>query len=330
MKKRIALLYGGAGKEHDVSLMGYEYVSELLSDTDYDVIPVYISRSGEWFIGGEDGARAYLSANLGGSLYTDYGFIRIDAAIPLLHGDGGEDGYVQGALSVAGIPCVGADVSASAVCIDKFYTKAVAVSLGIPTADYVIFSKPTDVNDALGICKEKLGLPIFIKPRRLGSSVGAYPIYNEREFLELFPISMNRGNNLVIAEKLISEKREIECALVEIGGRRIITAPGEILIDGFYGYDEKYGGRTKAVARADIDADTAETIAAYAEKITEALSLKQLSRIDFFLTDEGVLFNEVNTFPGFTSESLYPKMLKAAGIDPKDALSAFIEDILSC
>ena len=330
MKKRIALLYGGAGKEHDVSLMGYEYVSELLSDTDYEVLPVYISRSGEWFIGGGEGVRAYLSANLGGSLYTAYGFIKIDAAIPLLHGDGGEDGCIQGALAVAGIPCVGADVSASAVCMDKFYTKAVAASLGIPTADYVIFSEPTDAYDALEVCRERLGLPIFIKPRRLGSSVGAYPVYNEREFFERFPVSMNKGSNMVIAEKMIVEKREIECALVEIGGRRIITAPGEILIDGFYGYNEKYGGATRSVARADIDGDVAETVAMYAEKIAAALSLKHLSRIDFFLTDGGILFNEVNTFPGFTSESLYPKMLTSAGIDPKDALSAFIEDILTC
>ena len=124
MKKRIALLYGGASSEHEVSLMGYEYVSRLLFDTEYEILPVYISRAGEWYITAHEvKIHASLSAKDGGSLYTDYGFIKIDAAIPLIHGEGGEDGTLQGALDTVGVRYIGADTVASAVCIDKVYTQ---------------------------------------------------------------------------------------------------------------------------------------------------------------------------------------------------------------
>lgn len=329
MKKRIALLYGGVSSEHEVSLMGYEYVSELLKETEYDILPVYIDKSGDWFLGDKGGIRAQLSSNLHGSLYTNAEFIKIDAAIPLLHGMGGEDGSVQGALSAAGIAYVGADVCTSAVCIDKSYTKSVVASLGIPTVREVSFSSPKDTEAALTMCKKKIGFPMFIKPRRLGSSVGAYPVYDEDGFRRCFPLSMSLGENLVIVERLMEKKRELECAFCEIDGEKIITPPGEILIDGFYGYDEKYGGRTKAAARADTDRKTAEKALEYSFAIADALSLRHLARIDFFLSEGDVIFNEVNTFPGFTGESLYPKMLEAFGIRPRDALLSFIRDALS-
>lgn len=330
MKQRIALLYGGASSEHEVSLSGYKYVSELLKESKYEILPVYISRAGDWFVGDENGTIAHLSSAFGGGIYTGERFIRIDAAIPLLHGEGGEDGSLQGALEIAGIPYVGADTSTSAVCLDKFYTKSVLASLGIPTLDSVSFSVPTDTRDALKLCEERLGFPMFIKPRRLGSSVGAYPVYDEEDFLVKFSLSMKIGRNLVIAEKMSLCKREIEVAFCEMGGKRILTAPGEILIDGFYGYDEKYGGKTAVMPKADIDSHAVEKILKYAKIITEALSLRHLARIDFFLSDDGIFFNEVNTFPGFTSESLYPKMLTAAGINPRDALISFVEDTISC
>ena len=330
MKQRIALLYGGASSEHDVSLSGFKYVSELLKETKYEILPIHISRAGDWFVGGECGALAHLSAAFGGGVYTDQGFFRIDAAIPLLHGEGGEDGTIQGALEIAGIPYIGANVSTSAICLDKFYTKCLLSSWGIPMLDCVPFSTETEWVDALKLCKEKLEFPMFIKPRRLGSSVGAYPVYDESDFLTKFPLSMTRGRNLVIAEEMLQHKRELEVAFCEMDGRKIITAPGEILIDGFYGYDEKYGGKTKLSPLADIDTLTARRIAEYSRIIADALSLRHLARIDFFLFDDGIFFNEVNTFPGFTNDSLYPKMLEAAGIHPRDALISFIEDALSC
>lgn len=331
MKKRIALLYGGAGSEHDVSLLGYEYVAQLLQGTDYEILPVYISPEGKWFLdfGGEK-VCAKLTANLDGSLYTGLGFVKIDGAIPLLHGEGGEDGSLQGALETAGIPYVGADCVTSAVCIDKVYTKLIAGALGIPTVEGVSFSRKIGAREALGVCKERLDFPMFIKPRRLGSSVGAFPILSEDDFINLFPIAMEKGKNLVTVERMLTKKREIECAFLEMDGQRRVCAPGEILIDGFYGYGEKYGGKTKTASVAKLDKHTKELILEYALLLSDELNLRHLARIDFFLTDEGLYFNEINTFPGFTKESLYPKMLEAEGISARDALISFIEDALSC
>lgn len=331
MKKRIALIYGGASSEHEVSVRGYEYAKGLLQNTKYEILPVYIDRGGEWHIdlGGER-VTASLSANLGGSLHTAYGFIKIDGAVPLLHGEGGEDGKIQGALETLGIPYVGADTVTSAICIDKAYTKTVAAALGIPTVDSVSFSHKTDSREALDECKKALGFPMFVKPRRLGSSVGAFPVLCEEDFLRYFPLSMQAGGNLVTVERMIKDKRELECAFVQIGGERIITPPGEILIDGFYGYDDKYGGKTRVSVRAELDLGAARLIQSYSELLANELRLRHLARIDYFLTDGEIYFNEVNTFPGFTSESLYPKMLEAAGIPVGEALISFIDDALSC
>ena len=328
--KRIMLLFGGQSSEHEVSLMGYEYVSSLMKDTEYEILPVYVDRDGVWHVGGKDGTAATLSKRHGGSLLTVHGYVSIDAAIPLLHGECGEDGRIQGALDQAGIPYIGADVVTSAVCIDKFYTKCIAASLGIPTLESVSFSHPTDTAEAFSLCAKRLGLPMFMKPRRLGSSVGAYPIYDKDDFLEYFPLAMQKGDNLVIAEGLLKDKREIECAFYEAQGVRLITPPGEILVDGFYGWQEKYKKETKIMPRADIDESTAELVHGYATELAETLSLRHLARIDFFLTKDGVIFNEVNTFPGFTSHSLYPRLLEESGIHPRDALCSFIEDALSC
>lgn len=329
MNITVAILYGGASREHDVSVMGYEYVKELLTDTGYTLLPIYIDRSGEWTVK-KDGKEflAHPMPNSRGFLYTEYGFIKIDAAIPLLHGDGGEDGSVQGALECCGIKYVGARVAESAVCLDKFYTKCVATSLGIPTVDHAVFSGQTDKDVALGICKAKLGFPVFIKPRRLGSSVGAFPAYGEEDFLDKFPRSMELGDNLVIVERLIENKRELECAFAEIDGQITVTPPAEVLINGFYGYSEKYGGTTPTDAEASIDEKTKATVIDYSKRLADALGLRHLGRIDFFLAEDGIFFNEVNTFPGFTGESLYPKMLTRHGISPRRALLSFIEDAI--
>ncbi len=330
MQKRIALLYGGEKSEHNVSVKGYEYLYRLINDGTYEIMPVYVDESGEWHltIRGKDTV-TYPTKRLGGSLYTVYGFIKIDAAIPLLHGSGGEDGKVQGALEYCGIPYVGSEVSASAVCIDKVYTKILADSLGIPTLKHIAFKRNESISETFARCISEIGLPLFIKPRRLGSSVGAYPVTSEEQFYKCYQSAMQLGSGLVMAEKMLKNKRELECALCDVDGKRIITPPGEVLIDGFYGYNEKYGGAIKTVASAELESEQKVRIQEYASMLTEALGLRHLARIDFFLADNKIYFNEINTFPGFTSESLYPKLLIENGIDPAYAIRSFIEDAIN-
>ena len=329
MKPRIALLYGGASKEHDVSVMGYDYVSKLLDTEKYEILPVYIERSGRWSVTIKNrSVTAHPTSNMGGSLYTVYGFIKIDAAIPLLHGDGGEDGSIQGMLECCGIKYVGASVAASAVCIDKVYTKAIAEYIGIPTLRHVAFSSPTDTDEALSLCIQRIGIPMFVKPRCLGSSVGAFPIYSADDFKKHFPASMNDGGNYVMVEPMLKNKRELECAFCEIGGKRVITPPAEVRSNGFYSYGDKYSRDTPTDEEADIPDDVKDKVIGYSRLLADAVGLRHLGRIDFFLSEGRVYFNEINTFPGFTNNSLYPKMLMYSGIDPKAALDGFLEDAI--
>ena len=327
MKKTIALLYGGASKEHDVSVMGHKYILNLLANTEYNAVPVYINRDGEWLLNGEDVFPRFRSR--GGELVTDYGAcIKVDAAIPLLHGDGGESGEIQGMLSAAKIPFIGAEASTGALCLDKHYTKCIAKNLGIPTVDWVCFKKNCPKDTALSICKERLGFPLFLKPRRLGSSIGAFTARNEKEFEANYPEAIEISGGLLMAEKLVTNKRELECAFYSALGKTVISPPGEILTDGFYGYNEKYINSARTSSRADIDSITEDDIVKYSSLLSEACELRHLGRIDYFLTEDGLFFNEINTFPGFTDKSLYPKMLYEIGITPKDAILSFIEDAL--
>lgn len=327
MTRRIALLYGGASSEHDVSVMGYEYVSRLLANAEYDVLLIYVSKGGDWFID-RDGkhSEVYLTRK---GLNTGSGVIQIDCAIPLLHGEGGEDGSIQGVLEYAGIPYVGADVSTSVLCLDKSYAKAVADSLGIPTVKGIVPRKNEEPKKALTDCRGILDFPVFIKPRRLGSSVGASPAQNEDDFLRVYKAASDAGDGLVMIESCLAKKRELECAFVEMNGERIVTPPGEVLIDGFYGYGEKYGGKTRTETHPKIDTGVRETVINYARRLADAFLLRHLGRIDFFLVGSTVFFNEINTFPGFTSESLYPKLIQEYVAEPKDVLLSFIKDALS-
>ena len=330
MKRNIALLYGGMKDEHEVSVSGFGYVKKLIESSGNASLPIYVSRSGEWRVTDSDGEHTALaSPEVGGSIRLDNGrLIHVDAAIPLLHGVGGESGEIQGALKTASIPFVGADTVTGGVCLDKHYTKCVAQSLGIPVTKWVCFSEKTNTATALGICREKIGYPMFIKPRRLGSSVGAHPVYGEDDFSVFFPKSMEAGSNLVIVEELIDNKRELECAFYSALGVTNFSAPGEILTDGFYGYSEKYEKQTKTTPKASVDIETLKRLDTYNRLLASTLSLRHLARIDYFLRDGKVIFNEVNTFPGFTEHSLYPKLLSEMGIDPSAAISAFVEDAI--
>ncbi len=327
MKYNVALLYGGASAEHNVSVMGKEYMSRLIEESGHRAISVYVDKGGCWNI---DGAPVYPVRNgdLCGMICGGE-FIKTDVAIPLLHGEGGESGEVQGALICAGIPYVGARPCDGAVCLDKAYTKAIAQRVGIPTAPWVSFSERTDTEDALVLCEEKIGFPMFIKPRRLGSSIGAYPIADADEFRKYFPLSMSIGTCRVIVEALIEEKRELECALFSISSKTLISHPGEVVQNGFYSFEKKYFSDTATIIHADIEDSVRDTLLEYSYRLAAELSMRHLGRIDYFLTPDGVIFNEVNTFPGFTQGSLYPRLLAEMGIHPCDAIRAFIEDAIA-
>lgn len=322
-KRKIALIYGGRGTEHEVSLSGAEYVMSILDKEKYDIHPILIDRTGRWT---QDGGEVY-PIRYGGvsGLYTGGKILPIDCAIPLLHGEFGEDGRVQGALDTAGIPYIGADTVAGGVCIDKSLTRDVAHSLGIPTARGIALPRHADFDEARAAA-ENIGYPVFLKPTRQGSSIGASAVRNETELRSAFARAALYG--AVLIEELLEVKRELEIGILSHRGRRTVSPVGEVLCRGFYDYKKKYGGATETVCPADIDGGTAEKIKEYALALTDEIDIRGTARIDFFLSGDRLLFNEINTLPGFTRDSLYPELMRAAGIPTARLFDLLIGDAI--
>ena len=328
MKKTIALLYGGAGSEHDVSVLGYGNIKELFDKEKYEVIPVFVDKDANLYIVSKNGEKIpTFPVRIDGvsGFFSCGGILPVSCAFPLLHGDMGEDGSVQGLLESARIPYVGEKISVSAVCIDKAYTKRIAESLGIPVAKYVSIRGRTSPEQAESISSEKIGYPMFIKPSALGSSVGACAVHSREDFLRVYELAARLGGDNVLIEELVEDKREVECAVLITEGEIIITHPSEIIISGTYGYSEKYRKKTETRTFADIGEDTAHAVRDYARKLIHGIGIRALSRIDFFLSGERVIFNEINTMPGFTSDSMYLKMLSGAGVAPERVIDTLIE-----
>lgn len=307
----IALIYGGEGYEHSVSMLGFQHLFPILEKI-YRVLPIFIDTCGEFWLENKRVFPTYGGfADWGGEVYP------VDCAFPLLHGDMGEDGVVQSALTLAKIPFIGCTPTVGAVCRDKFTVKAVATSLGIPTLPARLISRD-----------DEIALPCFIKPTGLGSSIGAGAARDEAE-LKIAIENAFRYTDRVMAEPLLEGKRELECGYFGVKGKEIFTNAGEILSSGrFYDYDSKYGGGTKTATVADVSPEINEKIKEYSARLVSALGVRHISRIDFFLSGEDIYFNEINTMPGFTAESLYPRMLAGYGIDVPKMVEMLIGDIL--
>ncbi len=339
--KNVALIYGGEGCERDISRLSARGLYELIDKKKYRVIPVFISKEGNWYITEADpfgpiptlAARPTFPVRLHGKsgLLSGSGIIKIDCAVPILHGDFGEDGIIQGALSASHIPFVFADTLEGAVCADKIYTKLIARGLGIPTADFVGSdeSGSEGVLSALGAVKERLGFPVFIKPCRLGSSIGASRADTEGELYSAY-IKARHLSRRVLIERLIDVEYELECALVSFGGD-VKIASGIIRTNGaFYDYEEKYhrrGAETEVCGERNEAITTAER---YAKELYSAIGINSTARIDFLVDRRGdVYFNEINTIPGMTEASLYPALTEKMGLRQGEFIERLIESAIN-
>ena len=348
MKQTIALLFGGKGEEHGVSCRSAAAVYRHLDRERYRVLPIGIDRGGDFFFYRGDMAvlneavlrkqRELLTPTfplrLGshGGFFHPEGTVAVDAALPILHGRGGEDGEIQGLLSAAGIAFVGCDAMASAVCFDKEYTKCMAAAAGIPVARGVTLYPSEPLVTAEKRVYEYFSPEekIFIKPARQGSSFGASLARGRKDFPKCRDLACAYGKAL--AEEYIEQKREIEVAFLQREGEALFAGPGEILSDApFYSFDEKYGeGNARPSARAEMPPRLKSELFSYCRRLSDALSLRGLARLDFFLTPEGrLLFNEVNTLPGFTETSLYPRLWEAEGLSFSRLLDILIGEAIA-
>ena len=339
-KKTVAVLFGGQSSEHSVSRISATTIISNMDSEKYYVIPIGITKEGKWLIYNgpvenikngdweKYGTPAVLSPDAGMKgiikIVGDKAkIIPVDVVFPVLHGAWGEDGTIQGLLELAKIPYVGCGVIASAVSMDKVYTKIVCKEAGIPQAKYTwILSTMIDNDEKLAKIEKEIGYPMFIKPSNAGSSVGISKARNKEELLNGLKLAGKYDRKIVIEEFV--NARELECAV--LGNEDIkVTRVGEVLSAEdaeFYDFDAKYNNpESRTVIPADIPSEKEEEIRGLAKKVFKAVDGSGLSRIDFFMDKESgkIIFNELNTLPGFTSISMYPMLWEEAGL-PKNQL----------
>ncbi len=333
MKKRILLLAGGQSGEHEVSLMSARSVLAALPRDQFDVTPVAISKQGRW-LPPTDTRQALEngSAESGGDLVlhrvaSAEGY---DAVFPLLHGPMGEDGTVQGLLTLAGIPFVGSGVLGSAVSMDKVMTKQVLASAGIPQVDWRLAVRREWSSDADGVRARaaELGFPLFVKPANLGSSVGISKVHGPGELDAALDLAFGLDRRVILEAMTASRPRELEVGV--LGNDSPIASPvGELrFASEFYDYDTKYTeGRAEVHIPAPIPEDVARRVRELALTAFRALDCAGLARVDFFYLEESgeLVLNEVNTMPGFTQTSMYPKLFEAAGLGYSELVTRLVE-----
>lgn len=346
-KWNVGVLFGGMSPEHAVSLRSAESVLNNLDTEKYNIYPVGITRDGRWFHytgsdysllpGGAweqypDNCPVAISPVRGqGLLCFEEGCVttvQLDVVFPVLHGENGEDGAIQGLLQLAGIACVGPGVAASAVSMDKSLTKLVVDRIGQRQADWELIHAEElhrRMEGVLAQLQERFSFPMFVKPAGTGSSVGVSKA-TDGISLQAALLAAAEFDEKILVEEYIRGK-EVEVAVMG-NGSPIASVCGEIDAGAdFYDYDAKYITDTSvAYIPARIDEEVAEQVRDSAVKIYAALGCRGLSRVDFFVTEEGeAVFNEINTLPGFTSISMYPKLFEASGVEYGSLLDQLLE-----
>lgn len=342
-RQKIAVIFGGHSTEYGVSLQSAAAVIENIDAEKYEVFPIGITQSGDWF--SYSGAISNIAADtwhtnhdhlrpivfsqnrsVGGFLeWSNDGCIvrKIDLAFPVLHGKNGEDGTVQGLLELAGIPIVGCGTLASALCMDKERAHQLVSLAGIAVPKSVAFRK-SEIDGAIEKIRNALTFPIFVKPVRAGSSFGITKVFAPEGLRDAIQIAFRHDSEIITEEAI--DGFEVGCAVLGIDELTVGRVDEIELSGGFFDYDEKYTLKTSKIHMpARIDAATERRIQQTAEIIFRALSCSGFARVDLFLTKNGeIIFNEVNTIPGFTAHSRYPNMMKGIGLSLAQVLDKLI------
>ena len=332
-KLKIGVLFGGKSAEHEVSLQSARNVINSLDKNKYEIVPMGITKEGKWLL--SNTSNYLLNSNNPKliKLNTSSREIvpindevrtreKIDVIFPVMHGPFGEDGSMQGLLKLAGVPFVGAGVLGSAVGMDKEVMKRLLRDAGIPIGRFMAVKLGEKLN--FQKIKKEFGLPVFIKPANMGSSVGVSKVRNEAEFKKAVAEAFKYDTKILIEEFI--NGREIECAVLG-NDEPIASVPGEIIANQeFYSYDAKYIDKgSVAEIPAKIDKKTAKLVRKLAVKTFKVLNCEGLGRVDCFLTKQGEVYvNEINTIPGFTDISMYPKLWEASGITQGKLLDILI------
>ena len=346
-KTRIAILFGGRSAEHEVSLQSARNIIEALDKDRYEAVLIGIDRQGAWYlndysiplVNSDNPQLAVLNESSqpvslipgdksGVLINPDQSTSKqtIDVLFPVLHGPYGEDGSVQGLAKLANVPCVGSDILGSAIGMDKDVSKRLLRDAGIPVARHISF-RASDLSDHLTEQVEQLfGFPVYVKPANMGSSVGVVKVADAVDLIDAVNIALQYDIKVLIEEEIAG--RELECAVLG-NNDPVASEVGEIVTDdGFYSYQKKYIDDSAALLKipAELHAATREQIRAMSIAVFRALEVRGMARVDMFLSKDGSLYvNEINTIPGFTSISMYPKLWQASGISYQELIDRLIK-----
>ena len=347
-KKRVAIICGGRSSEHSISCISAKGVLEAIDRNLFEPILIGITLRGKWvalksaadFGVGSDGLPIIpdtapgINADVHGLKNAEGAPLAIDLAFPLIHGAYGEDGTIQGFFEMADIPYVGSGVLASSVAMDKTFAKPIYADFGLAVADGItVHQRDWIAQRELEIAKIKaLGLPVFVKPARSGSSRGTTKVKSDSEIAPAIE-EAHRHDPRAMVEVAI-KGREIECAVLEINGKAHASVLGEIRVHEpheFYDFEAKYlDGSTTFDVPANVTPEIARAISDAAVTAFEALGCEGLARVDFFLTEENqIIINELNTMPGFTSMSVFPMLWKATGKSYSEVITQLCESALA-
>lgn len=344
---KVAVIFGGMSTEHDVSIVSGISIIKNLNQNKYEIYPIYIDENGDWYkytkkieeIGTVEVGDKLKEIE---KIENPMNYLKqMDCIFPVLHGLYGEDGTVQGLFELLKIPYVGCKVLASSICMDKVYAKIIFEKAGLNQAKYVYIRKDKEKyryianNFEETICtleevekevEEKLEYPMFVKPSNSGSSVGIRKVKNKKELEEAIKYAGKYDKKILVEQGIIG--REIECAV--LGNEEVLAScVGEVLsAEEFYSFDSKYkNSQSRTVIPANIEENISEEIRKQAIKAYKAAGGAGLSRVDFFVENgtNKIIINEINTMPGFTAISMYPKLFEAVGIKYTELLDKIIE-----
>ncbi len=348
MSKKItlAILCGGKSAEHEVSLQSAKNVVDAIDKNKYEVIVIGIDKKGHWYayepenfiVNPDDPQRVHLKNsdnpvaivnwNKNGQLFnlSTHQSVQLDVVFPILHGPFGEDGTIQGLLKLADIPFVGTGILASAAGMDKDVTKRLLRDAGIPNAKFLVLHKFSKEKISFEKVKDYLGLPVFIKPINLGSSVGINKASDKKQFESAIREAFEYDTKILVEENI--KGREIECAVLG-NYNPAASIAGEIIPQhDFYSYTAKYTDKLGAVlkAPAELPENLVKQVQKMAIQVFKVLNCEGMSRVDFFLKENGeLLINEINTIPGFTKISMYPKLWELSGIPYSELIDRLIQ-----
>ncbi|WP_416424439.1 D-alanine--D-alanine ligase [Pseudomonas sp. App30] len=345
-KLRVGVIFGGRSAEHEVSLQSARNIVEALDRERFEPVLIGIDKDGQWHLNDasnyllnqEDPALIALNrsnrelALVPGKAQHQLvetgasALAHIDVIFPVVHGTQGEDGCLQGLLRMADLPFVGSDVLGSAVCMDKDVSKRLLRDAGLAITPFISLNRATARRRDFAQVQAELGLPLFVKPANLGSSVGVSKVEDEAGYWQAVELALAFDEKVLVEAAV--KGREIECAVLG-NDEPLASGCGEIVVKGgFYSYDSKYidGDAAQVLVPADIPAAASERIRGLAVEAFQVLGCSGLARVDVFLTDSGeVIINELNTLPGFTRISMYPQLWLAAGMTYTELVSRLIE-----